>query len=367
MKIGLITIFKSTNYGAVLQAYATHKAFSKYGDVKMINYNPSFLSDAFKILRFNFSVHGFKMLAHDILRSPFTITLFKKFKAFLNTYLPATQSYTKEALQKNGAPEFDVLVCGSDQIWNPDVTDKNGNFDAIYYLSFGNDKQRKISFSSSIGHHIYTDLEKQKVKNELQGFEKISVREQDGVAKIQEILPQRNIKHINDPTLLLSKKEWLSSFQIKEEIPKEPYLLVYSVPHSDLMKKAVAYFAKKFNLKIYTIDKMLLPFTKTDNHIRNAGPKDYLKLFAEAKFVITDSFHGTCFSVNFGKPFVTIAPGKKSNRISSLLSLLNLEHRMLSQESKFESVTKTLDFEYASNTLQELREDAHLFIKEALK
>tara|TARA_B110000037_G_C17119992_1_gene505399 strand:+ start:676 stop:1782 length:1107 start_codon:yes stop_codon:yes gene_type:complete len=367
MKIGLLTIFKSTNYGAVLQAYATKKAFSKYGEVKLINYNTSYLSNTFKLLRFNFSVHGIKMLVHDLLRLPYSLSLFYKFKVFIRNNLSPTKPFTQKELAHGKAKEFKVLVCGSDQIWNPDVVNKDGEFDATYYLSFGTKEQKKISFASSIGHHIFTTKEKAIVKDVLNDFSNISIREKDGVAKIKEVFPNRKVAHINDPTLLLSKEEWLETFHIQEDKNAEDYILVYSVPHSDLMKKAVKYFSEKFKIKVVSIDKMLLSFTKTDKQVRNAGPKEFLKLFADAKFVITDSFHGTCFSVNFAKPFVTISPGKKSNRISSLLSILELEQHLVSSEKEFESIAPSLDYKTAHVALENIRKESKQFIKEAME
>jgi hypothetical protein len=344
MKIALITIHNANNYGAVLQAYATKKVLSQYGEVSTIDYDNRFLNHQLDIFRFDMSVHGIKMLVHDILRLPSRIRAVNRFRNFLRTNMNLTQKLTADKLMQGKAGKFDIFLCGSDQIWNPEIVSEDRSIDPIFFLSFANKGSKKLSYASSTGHHNYTEDEKKEIAKLLEDFDLITTRESDGVKKLQEILPNRDIHHVLDPTLLLSKEEWLEALDIKLEEPKEKYILVYSVPRTELIRKAIDYYANKLNMKVVAIDQMLFPLSKKiDTHIKDAGPKEFVELFANASFVITDSFHGTCFAVNFCKPFVSVSAGKRANRIRSLLSLLDINERLVSSEDDFGNVKFDID------------------------
>lgn len=348
MKIALITIHRTVNYGAVLQAYATKEVLSQYGEVSMIDYDNRFLAHHIDLLRFEPTVHGALKLAHDLLRLPYRISAIAKFRHFIHMNFNLTPRLTAEELMDGKAGVFDVYVCGSDQIWNPEIVSADKTIDPIFFLAFAPKEAKKLSYASSIGHHHYTDEEKRQVKELLKDFAMITTRESDGVKKLSEILPGKEIHHVLDPTLLLSKEEWLKALDIKLKEPKEKYILVYSVPRTMLIRKAVEYYSKKLGLKVVAIDQMLFPLTKVDKHVRTAGPKEFVQLFANAEFVITDSFHGTCFAVNFGKPFVSVSPGKSANRIENLLALIEMPERLIQSESTFETVPEPLLFDHHS-------------------
>jgi hypothetical protein len=363
MKIALITIHNANNYGAVLQSYATKKILSDYGEVSIIDYDNKHLGHHLDLVRFSVSIHGVKMLIHDILRLSSRIKAVNKFKSFIRSSMNLTKKLNADELMNGKANNFDTYVCGSDQIWNPEIVNPDKKIDPIFFLSFAPNGAKKISYASSIGHHNFTNDEKKEVESLLQDFRTISTRESDGQKKLQEILPNREIHHVLDPTLLLSKKEWLETLDIKLQEPKEKYILLYTVPRTDLIKKAVEYFSKKLKLKVIAIDQMFFPITKVDKHVRNAGPKEFVELFANAEFIITDSFHGTCFSVNFEKPFVSIAPGKSSNRIHSLLLKLDIDERIINDENQFDSVTINLNYNNIRNNLFKIRKESLAFIE----
>jgi hypothetical protein len=363
-KIALLTIHNANNYGAILQAYASQKVLSRYGEVRTIDYDNKYLSHHLDLIRFSFSTHGIKMLAHDLLRLPYRIQVVSKFKKFVKSNLNLTQKLSSEELMKGEAGHFDMYICGSDQIWNPEIVNPDKQIDPIFFLYFAAKGTKKISYASSIGNHHYTDEEKIEVKKLLQDFT-ISTRESDGVKKLSEILPDKKISHVLDPTLLLSKDEWLESLNINPE-PKEKYILVYSVPRTELIREAVDFYAKKLNIKVVAIDQMLFPLTKVNRHIKNAGPKEFIELYANASFVITDSFHGTCFAINFGKPFVSISAGKRSNRIVSLLSLLDLDERLVSKEEELKKISFEIDVKQVLKKLENAKNYSKRFLKDHL-
>ena len=119
MKIALITIHRVTNYGAILQAYATKVVLSKYGDVSTIDYCNDHLSKHMDLVRFESSGHGIKKLIHDLLNLPRRIQIIRKFRKFLDDRMNLTEGFTRQDLEAGRCDDFDVYVCGSDQIWNP--------------------------------------------------------------------------------------------------------------------------------------------------------------------------------------------------------------------------------------------------------
>jgi len=366
MKILLVTIHNANNYGAVLQAYATHSILSQCGIVSTLDYNNRYLAHHLDLIRFAPTLHGLKMFIHDVLRLPYRFVVISKFKKFIREGQNLTSKLTSKDLMTGGAGNYDAYVCGSDQIWNPEIVSPTKTIDPIFFLEFCKSNAKKISYASSVGHHSFTDDEKVHVKRLLKDFSLISTRESDGVAKLSEILPDREIHHVLDPTLLLTKNEWVSVLGLHLAIPKEKYLLVYTVPRSGLIKKAVKYYAKKLNLKVVAIDQMLWPISNVDMHMKSAGPKEFVELFCNAEFVVTDSFHGVCFAVNFSKPFVAVSAGKRANRISSLLSVLNLNETLVSSEAEFSKTTLKFDFNLISEKLNNEREKSKKILLDSL-
>lgn len=369
MKIAIITIHYVTNFGAILQAYATKEIFSKYGEVKIINYQKRYLNRHIDLIRFEPSLRGIKWLLHDLLNFSSRYKMVSKFKSFIDSSLNLTSRIQEHDNFGTEFSEFDIYVCGSDQIWNPGIISSTSVLDPVYFLSFAPKGSKKISYASSIGHHHFTEEEKMDVKKMLSDFSHISIRENDGKKKLLEIFPNKNVEVVLDPTLLLTKEEWLQCTRIPQnDESRERYILVYSVPRTKLIKKAVAYFSKKLNYKIVSIDKMLFPLTKVDVHVNNAGPREFLELFANASFVISDSFHGLCFALNFEVPFVAVSSNKVGNRQENLLALMEVdEGKVLARnENDFDKIQLDLNFDGIRNKLQHYRQNSISYIKNSV-
>lgn len=367
MKIALITIHNVTNYGAILQAFATNEILSRYGKVEMIDYQKNHLSNHMDLIRFNLSFRGFKMLVHDVLNLRSRYKMVSRFKRFIEDNMILTKNFSSEQLTMGKASGFDLYVCGSDQIWNPEIVSADKTLDPIFFLSFAPKGVTKISYASSTGHHIFNEEEKQEVKKLLHDFKNISIREKDGQDQLLKIFPDREINLVLDPTLLLSKKEWLMKFNIAENQHGEDYILVYSVPRTSLIKKAISFFAEKLNLKVVSIDKMLLPITNGVDHINHAGPIEFLQLYANASFVISDSFHGLCYALNFEKPFVAVSSNKVGNRQENLLALLGIDDRLVKDEADFLEISVDLDYNKGiSEKLNLLREKSLEYIDSSI-
>jgi len=367
MKIALLTIHNANNYGAIFQAYATQHVLAKIGDVDIINYNNRHVSRSFDLIRFTLSFHGFLGAGKDIFRLFPRYRVIKKFKKFVQDNLNQTRPYSQHDILNGKVAKYDAYIAGSDQIWNPSCASPKNILDPVYFLFFAPEDSIKISYASSAGGYRYSKTEQQQVKCFLNKFNAVSVREKSTQLLFQELL-EIPVEHTLDPTLLLSKKEWLNIAKLPERYKSEKkYILLYTVPKMPLIRCAVDFFAKKLGLSVVSIEQGLRPGAKVDKHIMDAAPEEFLELFAGAQFVITDSFHGVCFSVIFGIPFIAVSPGNHSGRLESLLSVLRLENRLVKNESEFSGLDITFDFSEAHDRLSIERDKSISFLTRNLQ
>ena len=365
-KIALITTQNANNYGAIFQAFALRQVLSEYGEVEVINYENNHIGISFKLIRFKFTIHGVLGMGKDFLRIIPRYRVIKKFKLFIKKNIALTKSVSKQQLQNGELKNYDVYIAGSDQIWNPACISDDCKIDPIYFLSFAPNKARKVSYASSIGGYQLSSDEKDHVKSLLEEFHTVSVREKDTQELFAKVL-NREVHHVLDPTLLLSKEEWLDVLGVEQEVDaNKKYILVYTVPKIPLIRDAVDLFVHKTGLKVIALDQGISAGAKVDQQIRDAGPIEFLQLFMNADFVITDSFHGTCFALNFGIPFVVISPGVHSNRVESLLSIVGLQKRLIKCKQDLEGLDIEMDFSDANKSLLEARSESLLVLSSAL-
>ncbi len=366
MKIALITIHWANNYGASLQVFASVKAFSEFGEVSVIDYRNTYIKKGMTLIRFGSKPRDVLRMGKDILRFFPRYRVIKKFENFSYKYLNLTRIVESDEDFKNIANKFDIFITGSDQVWNPKIVSENNKLDTRYFLDFAQGK-KKFSYASSIGAHKYNDIEKSILKDLLADYTRIAVREKDSTVYLSELL-NKKIEHVLDPTLLYNKKQWLSFFNITEKKQNEPYILVYALKNSLLLKQSIEQLAKTLKYKVITINQE--PFTNyaCDKHIKDAGPDEFLELFANANFVVTNSFHGTCFAVNFNIPFVIASPQIGVIRIQNFLSSVGVHDRIISNENQIlEVINSDLNFNEINNKLKTLRDDSKQYIEKAFK
>ena len=253
---------------------------------------------------------------------------------------------------------FDLGISGSDQIWNPLL---NKKVDDIYYLNFGKFRY-KISYASSLGNYkfdseSFNDL----IKRNLQSYLKISTRENS--AKLERLIGKK-VFNVCDPTLLLSKEEWANRLGINENI--SPYILVYSLTDSDNVIKIAHLIAKKKNLKIINIGKTIYHYNDV-RCVLDAGPKEFVELFYNASYVVTNSFHGTAFSINFKKQFLSVKHPKSPERAEHILSVTGLLSRLVSpQIIEFPNDMEEGLINDTTKTLEKIRAESYQFLKEGI-
>jgi len=374
MKIALMTIYYATNYGAALQTFATQKLLSRYGDVSLINYKSLHLIRNMRLFRIGPRPKSILWAIKDLYRVFPRYRLIQKFKFFIEKYFNKTDEYKHIDEISSLDGKFDVFVSGSDQIWNPKVIDDidrpTGKLDAAYLLGFVK-KSKKISFSSSYGSYSFSEEEQIFLKKYLESYSHLSVREGDAAVFLPKLLGGKPVIHVLDPTLVLTKQEWLDSFGLKQLKNHEDYIFVYIVRNTKdrFVNEVVDKVSRDFSMKVITIDQELFSGFKAERYIRDAGPIDFLELLSNAKIVITNSFHGTVFSVNFSVPFISVKPGSGLNRIESFLQSVGLSGQLVMKAEDIDQTVKAamiIDFEDAHKKLDILRQASIQYLEKAI-
>ncbi|WP_349405593.1 polysaccharide pyruvyl transferase family protein [Clostridium perfringens] len=365
MKVGLINFHCAHNYGAMLQAYALQENLKKYGyEVKIIDFQPSEIIEGYKIWTLNMCFKPRRLLG--------TIKNYKKlkpkydvFEKFKKENMNLTKNRYK-SIDKNIIKEenFDAFVCGSDQVWNMDL---NGGL-TEYLLSFAPEESKKIAYAASIGTKIIKDKYIDIMKKELDTFDSISVREDDAVNIMKETF-NLEANHVLDPVFLLSKKEW-KDIAIKPKKKKEKYVLLYGLEENELFEKTFKFIKDNTDMKIINISPAKKVSEYIDETIYSVGPREFIGLLEEAELVFTNSFHGTCFSIIFGKKFFTIGHSELNSRLESILRLTNLESHMINKEfQSLDEFYETIDIESekVNEILDEEIRKSKEFLIQALK
>lgn len=357
MRIALLTIHWANNYGASLQTYATVKALQNYGDVTLIDYRSYYPSKGMDLIRVGWEPRDVLRVAKDLCRIIPRYRVIKKFERFTKK-MPLSRRVKTSKDFDALASQFDFFVCGSDQIWNPNIVGFKDRIDQRYFLDFVKGKN-KLSYASSLGNYRYKGDHEQKVLELLSSFSSISVREDDAASYLSE-LTGRKVTSVLDPTLLLTPNDWFS--MADREALKEKYILVYALIKDPELKRVVDYYRNQLGLKVIAIDQDPFINYRAEVHLKDVSPERFVGLISQAEFVITNSFHGVCFCVNFNKNFYVTTPMGSPNRIISLLKKVGLEGRF---KMDFSS-SHEIDFEGPNARLDSLRSSSMEYLNRNL-
>jgi len=366
-KIYLITIFKTNNIGAMLQAFALHSKLEEYGIVSLVDINNKHIDNGIKLLRTGTTFKSILSFGKDVLRIKSRRIVISKFKSFLNRFKTITLN---DLTQINNHEAY--YFTGSDQIWNPNCISSSNKIDERYF--FKNIISNNINaYASSKGSYNYSNKEQDIFFKLLRNFNNISVRESDfSKYLIQNGFPET--KHVLDPSLLLNKNEWLDlNFSLSPSISKslpEKFILVYTIPRTRMLNDLILEIKKILNLPVVIIDQNYTTFKHADIQFKSAGPEDFINLVNRTEFIITDSFHGTCFALNFNKNFITADIGHLSNRVMSLLKLVKLEDRLVDKHTvtKFQKkVNLNIDFYFSNKTIEMERLKCKHYIRDCFR
>lgn len=367
-KVGIITLHRVVNYGSVLQTYALQEKIKDLGyEVEIIDYFPERLTMLGMLKRIKNKGKKFKksFIIRNIARLiilPSYIMRFNMFFSFLKKHIKMTDKvYTSHQELRNEQFDFDIYCTGSDQVWN---CGWNEQFDYPYYLDFAPDSNKKIAYAASFGKSKLDTDEIAETKKYLSRYDSISLRELSGV-KIVEDLGIKNSINVLDPTLLLNGNEWrkISSNKYKNE----NYILVYNLNRNKKIDNYAKNLSKKTDLKVKFLSYQLHEFYKNGKIYCNPDVEDFLALIDNAKYVVTDSFHATAFSINFNTQFIIVYPGRYSTRLQSILKILELENRVAKNDNDLEIVEKNIDYDKVNVLLNHDRQMSIRWLKDNLK
>lgn len=366
-KIGVITFHSPYNYGSSFQAYALQETVKKICnhecDYKIINLRTENQKRMYSIDRkinlFSKIIRNFMIRDYD---KKYKIKN-QKFEDFINNKLDVTKEYHSYEELENANFDFDYYISGSDQLWNLRAFD----FDWSYYLGFVK-RGKKISYAASFGPKPieFSEEEKLKVKNYINDYDNLSVREKGSYNNIYQLTGRES--EINmDPTILLEREEW-NQLIPKEKIIKGEYILYYSLGQDKENIKLVEKISKKMNLPVITTrysgrNELFTNFKQ----IYDVGPIEFLNLLNSAKMVLTTSFHGTIFSVILNRPFFSINADKDYRRLT-LLETIGLENRNINKEDIDEKLKDAfkINFEESNKKIQLEKGKSVKYLKNAL-
>jgi len=350
MKIGILTFHWATNYGAILQSYALQTYLEKKGhDVYIINYRPQTYKKTLFRCFFNKKFWLFFSYLKEYIKE-------MKLDTFRQKYLKETILYGSLEELKRNAPQFDMYVCGSDQIWNPYLTTKGeGNKPtSAYFLDFGEATVKRIAYAVSFGCKEYPEEASDIARKYISEFQAISVREESGISIVKQLGYENPIK-LPDPTLLLAHEDYLFENSTEASTQKKAFVYILRNEYKEAYK-IISYLKKD-----YTID-------STNKFFDPNSVEDWVGSIKNASIVITNSFHGAVFSIIFHVPFIVLqASGRKAgmnDRFSTLLQALGLENRVLDRidlNSVNQLLNKEINWETVDVKLNALRKDVVSF------
>lgn len=336
---------KVLNYGSALQAYALQYVIEKMGhDVEIIDYiYPNDYHTQF--VKKSSALRRLVSYALDMQRGFPRKQREKSFNKFYKENLKLSRTYHSKEELHNDPPKYDVYITGSDQVWNP----KSIHEDTSFMLSF-TDSPNKVAFSASFAKGEIPEQYKELYANELKKYKQIFVRESRGAELVDSLIGYKP-DVVLDPTLLLTGDEW-HEFANKSLISiKRPYILVYVLGYSfnvyPYMYDLIRHVQEKLGMQLIVLNMSKQYSQKLQNKriIDNADVYDFVKLFANASMVITDSFHGTAFSLNLNVPFYSVVNNIENadSRISHFLNSVGEQHRIIRKDTSFGEVTISLD------------------------
>ena len=383
-KIGLVLSYKSTNYGAQLQAYATQLIVEKYGhETEIIDYSPQ-KGDRHIVLCKGLITYFYHYYRDSKLVKKHTTSdnaLYKEEKQQrTELYLDFVKRRFHNIVNVSGYTElaargkvYDAVLIGSDQKWLPGFS--FGNFTSLRFVP---DYVRKISYATSLGVSEYPKYCWPTSRKAWKRFDFLSVRETQGADIIKQICgPDTPVHVVVDPTYLMTKQEWETVFPIEKK-KDEKYVFCYFLGNDDTSKHIARKFAAEKHLKLVSIlsteSFSEIDQTFADEIIRGASPEDFVNWIRGAEYIFTDSFHGTAFSVINEKQVYIFYRKRaettsRNSRIDNILEKWGISDRLILPvvaEVDFSTIGD-IDYAKVNDRINEEREKSLLFLAEALR
>jgi len=353
LNVGIITFHRALNYGAVLQTYALYQSIKKLAvaedDVFVLDHVGEKMKKQYALFCLSRQM-GFNIRQAVIL--PAKILKKIRFNSFLKRNLKL----------KTVADSGDRMITGSDQVWNLDIM----YGDEAYFLDFVKNPRCKNSYAASFGTEKISDKYVEATTRLLSDFNKISVREETGRQIIKDIV-NRDVPVVLDPTMLLGWDEW-KEVAGKRKLKKE-YILIYTLAGNDALFNFANELSNRAGLEVICVANENAKKTQRFRYKNFVGPAEWISLMMNASYIVTDSFHGTAFAINFKKPFfVELSPALLAvrSRLSNLLELFELGERTI-VDGQNKSIDKMINYDRVEIILNQEKEKSTGYLKSIIE
>lgn len=380
-KVGLTVCYDTKNYGSQLQVLATITKIEQIGyKTEIIRYkkkispyfivqncprilNPFFVKAKVKRIIKNKKIKKDSSISNEICKRN------KRFSKFADEkFKNLSRVYNGWNDLKKSNNDYDEFLCGSDQLWLP-----NNLGSHFYTLEFVDNEKKKIAYATSFGVKSIPWYQKNRTKKYLNRFDFLSNREISG-SKIVKELTGKESKVVCDPTLLLTAKEWEKIISHKK-VEKEKYIFCYFLGTNKEHREAANKLKEITGFNIVTIP-FLDNFVESDKafgdkRLYDIDTIDFVNYIRNAEYVLTDSFHGSIFSILNNKQFITFdrfndkSKDSRNTRIDSLFSILNIKNRRFNGD--INKIFEKIDYDDVEKKLSKLREDSIDYLLTALK
>lgn len=375
MKIALLTEHRPLNYGSVLQTFATQTLLEQLGHtVEVVDYWR--YKDVPKN-QANLALEYHPAWKKNVLLRTFFRWIFpfvntrrerRMFNGFLKRRVHLSQRmYTScEDLEKD-CPTADFYLSGSDQLWNAGIH----NTDA-YYLDFLKAGEPCGSFATSFGRDQIPEEELEEIRPKLQKYRFLSVREQTGVEIVKRAGTAVEPRLVLDPTLVASPAVWrdLSDMAKPRIAENTPYLLVFQINYgtNEKLKEYAGRLAQQKQCRLVSVEfSVKYKRHASCQHILSPTPEELLRLIRHAKYVLTDSFHGTAFCLIFQKNFLVDLPPKYSGRLKNILQIAGIPERVLNGYESFSVFDKAISYTQVDSRLSPWKLESYAYLRDSLE
>lgn len=358
MKIRVITFQRANNYGAILQCYALYAYIKKLNpDTKVVDYRNPYIESQYSIVPEKGKIKRILTYTVKYLHPSYKWQLLKKrrFDQFRKK-IEFTDSVTKTELKQIGV-NCDLVISGSDQVLNPDITD---GFDDVYYLNFPC-TGLKATYAASVG-SLNSEFVKSKLFfDKIDTIDYLSIREQDACEYISHN-SSKKVQQSVDPTLLLEKEEWDNIIESTQYKTPERYVLLYYLERNQELIEAAERVSRIRQIPVLYFNKNAR-LNCSKQFCGDAGPLEFAWLIKHASVVVTSSFHASVFSFLYGKEIYIMSHSKTGARVASLAEMFGAREVICSSIDEFSQKIETRKSMSSSpNSLNHLREESQKYI-----
>lgn len=365
-KIGVISynIYGNfTNYGSALQSWALHQAISSldYQPV-LVDYCPDILEDKDPLNPFKnmWDKDEESKRMCELSMPAIRVNLFKFSDFYTNRFNRTKKKYTSINFNDVVADEkIKGFVCGSDTIF---CMDEFG-FDDGYYANYDCMRKHSVSYAASFGDPTLSKENCEILNDRLQNFLSFGLREEMMVLYVKEHTDV-TVRRVVDPTLLHTSEKY-DTIAVPERLEEEKYILYYSRRYSSVMEEYVEKMATENGWKIVEISLRATNAEKGHRMFYEAGVEEFLSLVKHAEYIVTNSFHGMIFAVQYRKPFVIFSREQCNRKIDEILGLFGLKDHMLVTGK--EVFSNEIDYDKVHERIAKVREESLAFLKKELE